>query len=92
MGETNGGDYYPWYGTAYCSTTSHHSREFPQRGSQQRTSILAVSRIVLFSIKLANSRYEELLEENFERIYFERPTKFHKIGATDMMSVYRRRA
>jgi hypothetical protein len=43
-----------------------------------------------FQLRLANSRYEELLGENFERIYFERPTKCHKVGATDMMSVYRR--
>jgi hypothetical protein len=91
MGDTNGGDYYPWYGTAYCSTTSHHPREFPQRGSQQRASILTVSRIVPSPNEVANSRYEELLGETFERIYFERPTKFHKVGATDMMSVYRRR-
>ena len=43
-----------------------------------------------FSMEVANFSYDELLGEHFERIYFEKPTKFHEVGATDMMSVYRR--
>jgi len=38
-----------------------------------------------------NSSYTELLEKEFERIYFAKPTKCHDMGKTDMMSVWRRR-
>jgi hypothetical protein len=49
------------------------------------------------SVSLMNgglmSRYDELLGGEFERIYFERPTKSHPtIGTEDMMSVWRRKS
>ena len=92
MGKEDGGDYHPWNGIVDCSATSYHSRALSQRRPQEGTAFLVISGTVIALIKVANFRYEELLGENFERVYFEKPTKFHKVGATDMMSVYRRRA
>ena len=92
MGQENGGDYYPWNRIVDCAATSHHSRALSQRRPQKGTAFLVISGIVITLIIVANFRYEGLLGENFERVYFEKPTKFHKVGATDMMSVYRRRA
>jgi hypothetical protein len=39
----------------------------------------------------SNTSYNELLEMEFERIYFAKPTKCHALGETDIMSVWRRR-
>ena len=37
-------------------------------------------------------RYEELLADKFDRVYFERPGKYHHpIGENDYISVYQRK-
>jgi hypothetical protein len=35
--------------------------------------------------------YEDLLNDNFEQIYFEKTGKHHAVGKADMMSVWRRK-
>jgi hypothetical protein len=51
-----------------------------------------LSVFLVLSVELMN-RYDELLGGEFERIYFERPTKSHPtIGTDDMMSVWKRKS
>jgi hypothetical protein len=64
---------------------------FHSEDSSRGPPFLLSSELYSFQLRWLIQRYEELLGENFERIYFETPTKFHNRGSTDKMSVYRRR-
>lgn len=41
--------------------------------------------------RLSSEIYKQLLQDKFERVYFEKPTRIHHNGQSDMLSIWKRK-